>query len=101
MALYGQISSQMRQSYCEERCPVEGESAIVVAPIGQIRMAAGSYVAEAKKLQLDFKPNSSDDRIILEQEGLRVTPEKTDDGEGPLKPPAASRGPGKPKGFLP
>ena len=87
--------------YCEERCPVEGDSAIVVAPIGQIRLATGSYVAEAKKLQLDFEPNPSDDRIILEQEGLRVLPEKAGDGEALSKPPAASRAAAKPKGFLP
>ncbi len=76
--------------YCEERCPVEGESAIVVMPSGQIRLREGSYVAEAKKLELDFKPNPSDDRIILEQEGLRVAPPSS-------APPAAKR----PKGFSP
>ena len=63
--------------YCEQRCPVEGESAIVVAPIGQIRLRTGSYVAEAKKLQLDFKANPGDDQFILKNEGLRVEPEET------------------------
>ena len=43
--------------YCEQRCPVRGESAIVVVPDGEIRLAEGSYVREAKKLQLEFKPD--------------------------------------------
>ncbi len=86
--------------YCEQRCPVEGESAIVVAPIGQIRLRTGSYVAEAKKLQLDFTPNPGDDQFILKNEGLRAEPEKRD-AEGPgAKPPAARPATAKPKGFL-
>ena len=87
--------------YCEQRCPVEGDSAIVVAPIGQIRLRTESYVAEAKKLRLDFKPNPGDDQFLLKSEGLRVEPE-TRDGTRPqpgrsAPTPAAK----KPKGFLP
>jgi polyferredoxin len=86
--------------YCEQRCPVEGESAIVVAPIGQVRLRSGSYVAEAKKLQLDFTPNPGDDKFILKNEGLRVEPEKRD-AKGPGgKPPAAPPATAKRKGFL-
>jgi MauM/NapG family ferredoxin protein len=86
--------------YCEQRCPVEGESAIVVAPIGQIRMRTGSYVAEAKKLQLDFKPNPGDDQFILKTEGLKIEPEKHESGSKAMSPasPSAAK---KPKGFLP
>ncbi len=86
--------------YCEQRCPVEGESAIVVTPIGQIRMRTGSYVAEAKKLQLDFKPNPGDDQFILKTEGLKVEPEKHESGPKAMSPasPSAAK---KPKGFLP
>jgi ferredoxin-type protein NapF len=83
--------------YCEQRCPVQGESAIIVATNGEIRLKEGSYVEEAKKLQLDFTPNSSDDRFILEQSGIRVEEEKA-----PAKS-AAPKGtppPKKPKGFL-
>ncbi len=87
--------------YCEQRCPVEGDSAIVVAPIGQIRLRTGSYVAEAKKLQLDFKPNPGDDQFILKSEGLRVEPEQRGGAQpqpgGPTPAPAATN----PKGFLP
>jgi len=87
--------------YCEQRCPVEGDSAIVVAPIGQIRLRTGSYVAEAKKMQLDLKPNPGDDQFILKSEGLRVESEQRDDTRPqpgrPTPAPAAT----KPKGFSP
>jgi ferredoxin-type protein NapF len=83
--------------YCEQRCPIEGDSAIVVAPIGQIRLRTGSYVAEAKKLQLDLKPNPGDDQFILKSEGLRVEPEKPDRAAPQAVAPAAKT----PKGFLP
>jgi len=87
--------------YCEQRCPVEGDSAIVVAPIGQIRLRTGSYVAEAKKMQLDLKPNPGDDQFILKSEGLRVESEQRDDMRPqpgrPTPAPAAT----KPKGFSP
>ena len=85
--------------YCEQRCPVEGESAIVVAPIGQIRLRTGSYVAEAKKLQLDFRPNPGDDQFILKNEGLRVEPGPAKDGGPAGRPPAAPGATQKPQGF--
>jgi MauM/NapG family ferredoxin protein len=87
--------------YCEQRCPVEGDSAIVVTPIGQIRLRTESYVAEAKKLQLDFKPNPGDDQFLLKREGLRLEPEPRGSARpqpgGPTPTPAATN----PKGFLP
>lgn len=58
--------------YCEEKCPVKGESAIVVVPDGEIRLKTGSYVREAKRLQLDFGPDPGDDKFILEESGFRV-----------------------------
>jgi MauM/NapG family ferredoxin protein len=87
--------------YCEQRCPVEGDSAIVVAPIGQIRLRTESYVAEAKKLQLDFKPNPGDDQFLLKTEGLRAEPEKRDDTRPKPGRPTPAPAPTKPKGFLP
>jgi MauM/NapG family ferredoxin protein len=87
--------------YCEQRCPVEGDSAIVVAPIGQIRLRTESYVAEAKKLQLDFKPNPGDDQFLLKSEGLRVEPEKRNDTLLQPGRPAPAPAATKPKGFLP
>jgi len=87
--------------YCEQRCPVEGDSAIVVTPIGQIRLRTKSYVAEAKKLQLDFKPHPGDDQFLLKSEGLRVGPEKRDDARPQPQRPTPAPAATKPKGFLP
>lgn len=39
---------------CEQKCPVAGEAAIVVWPMGEIRLKKGSYIKEAQKLQLNF-----------------------------------------------
>ncbi len=44
---------------CESRCPVAGESAIIVTPIGEIRLKYGSYIEEAKKQQIKLKKKSS------------------------------------------
>ena len=63
--------------YCETRCPVQGESAIVVTPNGEIRLKEGSYVTEATRLQLEFKADPGDDQFILKEEGLKVEPEGT------------------------
>jgi MauM/NapG family ferredoxin protein len=40
--------------YCESRCPVTGEAAIVVEPLGELRLASGSYKEKAKELGLVF-----------------------------------------------
>jgi MauM/NapG family ferredoxin protein len=71
--------------FCEQRCPVRGESAIVIVPDGEIRLKEGSYIKEAKKLELEFKPDPGDDKFILEESGFKLEE----------KPP-----PKKPKGFL-
>jgi ferredoxin len=83
--------------FCEQRCPVQGESAIVVATNGEIRLKDGSYVEEAKKFQLDFTPNPGDDRFILEQSGIKVEEDK---GAGKNAMPKGTGGSKKPKGFL-
>ncbi len=83
--------------YCEQRCPVQGESAIVVTPNGEIRLREGSYVKEAQKLQLEFKPDPGDDQFILEQSGFKL--DEKEDGKG--SSPKKEKGePKKPKGFL-
>jgi len=76
--------------FCEQRCPVRGESAIVIVPNGEIRLKEGSYIKEAKRLQLDFKPDPGDDKFILDESGLEL-----EEGKKEIKLPA------KPKGFLP
>ncbi len=73
--------------WCEQKCPIQGESAIVVVPMGEIRLKEGSYIKEAKRRQLEFKPDPGDDKYILEQSGLEAGKESS---------PAAT----KPKGFL-
>jgi MauM/NapG family ferredoxin protein len=83
--------------FCEQRCPVRGDSAIVVVPNGEIRLKEGSYIKEAKKLELDFKPDPGDDKFILEESGFKVEDSKK--GEGSFAPKEKPQ-PGKPKGFL-
>jgi len=83
--------------FCEQRCPIEGESAIVIVPSGEIRLKEGSYIQQAKKLQLEFKPDPGDDKFILEKSGLKVE-EMKDRPEGML-PEEKGVSP-KPKGFL-
>ncbi len=82
--------------FCEQRCPVRGEAAIVVVPDGEIRLKEGSYVSEARQLQLQFKPDPGDDKFLLEESGVKTDGEKQ--GEAP--PPPRANPPGKPKGFL-
>ncbi len=82
--------------YCEQRCPVKGPSAITVVPDGEIRLAEGSYVREAKKLQLEFKPDPGDDKFLLEESGLEVEPGAKEENSAPAAKPA----PRLPKGFL-
>jgi len=88
--------------YCEQRCPVKGESAIVVTPDGEIRLKEGSYIREAEKLQLQFKADPGDDKFILEESGPKVGEEKEqkkEQKEEKKVPPENSK-PAKPKGFL-
>jgi MauM/NapG family ferredoxin protein len=83
--------------YCEQRCPIRGESAIVVVPNGEIRLKKGSYIKEAEKFQLEFKPNPSDDKFILEESGFKVEEEQKEKKDIPLEEKPQ---PKKPKGFL-
>ena len=82
--------------FCEQRCPVKGESAIVVVPNGEIRLKEGSYIKEAKKLQLDFRPDPGDDKFLLEESGFRIEEKKEPVRTIPEEKPS----PVKPKGFL-
>lgn len=82
--------------FCEQRCPVRGESAIVVVPNGEIRLREGSYIREAKRLQLEFKPDPGDDKFLLEESGFKIEERKEPGGSLPQESPS----PKKPKGFL-
>jgi ferredoxin-type protein NapF len=82
--------------YCEQRCPVGGPSAIIVVPDGEIRLAEGSYIEEAKKLQLEFKPDPGDDKYLLDESESKVERESKEEKNGPVEKPVS----GTPKGFL-
>ncbi len=83
--------------FCEQRCPVRGQAAIVVVPDGEIRLKEGSYIREAEKLQLEFKPDPGDDKFILDESGFQVEEkEKGKESRSPANKPQ----PQKPKGFL-
>ena len=83
--------------FCEQRCPVKGDSAIVVVPNGEIRLKDGSYIKEAKKLELEFKPDPGDDKFILEESGFKIDEGKKGKESIPSKEKPQ---PKKPKGFL-
>jgi len=83
--------------FCEQRCPVKGESAIVVVPDGEIRLKEGSYVKEAKRLQLEFKADPGDDKYILEESGFKIEGGKKEERNIPIEEKPQ---PQKPKGFL-
>jgi polyferredoxin len=83
--------------YCEQRCPVKGESAIVVVTDGEIRLKEGSYISEAEKLQLEFKPDPGDDKFVIEESGFSLDEEKKKEEKSPS---AGKPAPQKPKGFL-
>jgi len=85
--------------WCEVKCPVKGDSAIAVVPHGEIRLKDGSYVKEAKKLQLEFKADPGDDQFILQKSGLKAEEGKEKKEERAIEPPAKVQ-PQKPKGFL-
>ena len=66
--------------FCEEKCPVRGESAIVVNPEGEIRLAEGSYQEAAQKLQLEFKEDPGTDKFLMEEPpGDAAVEKKTSD----------------------
>jgi len=83
--------------FCEQRCPVQGESAVIVTTNGEIRLKQGSYIEEARKLQLEFKPDPGDDGFILEEYGLKADESRSSEG-GVIQRGAPA--PKKPKGFL-
>lgn len=45
--------------WCENKCPVEGKSAIRVNIIGEVRLASGSYVEKAAEYGLVFKASDN------------------------------------------
>jgi MauM/NapG family ferredoxin protein len=71
--------------YCEDKCPVIGESAIIVEPLGEMRLATGSYREKAKELGLVFHAeNGVEDHFILD--GAREGTGEGRTGENGLPP---------------
>jgi len=70
---------------CEEKCPVGGESAIVVHPDGEMRRESGSYITEEARRARE--PESDADRDYFEpirDDGECVVgPERADDDLAP------------------
>jgi polyferredoxin len=55
--------------YCECKCPVTGESAIIVEPLGELRLASGSYQEKARELGLVFHAKGRvEDQTILNRD---------------------------------
>ncbi|MGE5840720.1 MAG: 4Fe-4S binding protein, partial [Deltaproteobacteria bacterium] len=55
--------------YCECKCPVTGESAIMVEPLGELRLASGSYKEKARELGLVFHSKDKvEDQTILDRD---------------------------------
>jgi MauM/NapG family ferredoxin protein len=55
--------------YCECKCPVTGESAIIVEPSGELRLASGSYKEKARELDLVFHAKDRvEDHTILNRD---------------------------------
>jgi polyferredoxin len=73
--------------YCETKCPVVGVSAIIVEPLGEVRLASGSYRDKAKELGLVFQAKTGlEEHSILDvkQEGKKAST-KTASGESKEK----------------
>jgi len=82
--------------YCEAKCPVTGDSAIVVEPTGELRLSSGSYQEKARALGLVFHAKTSvEDHFILDApRGLDQSPEGRPAKKG------AQQDSGLPPGFI-
>jgi ferredoxin len=79
--------------YCETKCPVIGESAILVEPTGELRLESGSYRAKARELGLVFHAKAGvEDHFILDG-----PPQEREDAPDVNSPTPKS---GLPPGFI-
>lgn len=63
--------------YCEHKCPVQGESAIIVVRAGEVRLEKGSYIEEARARGLVFEGARDQNQIKapeLSQGGVELPP---------------------------
>ncbi len=78
--------------FCENKCPVNGEAAVIVEPLGEIRLATASYLKEARKRGLVYQAKGHvEDHFILDrprEEGrLKNEPSEEKKGEEMPLPP--------------
>jgi ferredoxin len=76
---------------CENKCPVQGQAAIVVTPIAELRLAEGSYIEESKRFGYEFSEAREDvEQFILEEQSpspsAEPTPQKLPPGFTPDEP---------------
>jgi len=83
--------------YCEHKCPVGGESAIIVTPMDEFRLSTGSYITEARRRSMRFEPDPGTDRFVIQKEGL-IENSKSEIGNSKLL--KQGQKPGLPKGFI-
>ena len=57
--------------FCEHKCPVEGDAAIVVNQLGEMRLKEGSYLEEAKRLELTLNEDEGYDKFLFEDEEVK------------------------------
>ena len=56
--------------YCENKCPVTGEAAIIVEPLGELRLATVSYLKTARQRGLVYQARGGvEDHFILDRPG--------------------------------
>jgi len=73
--------------WCEDKCPVKGDSAIVVTPHGELRLSKGSYLEECRSRGLVFEAEFEGQKQFLlddgraSQEVLRALEKLLDDQE--------------------
>lgn len=54
---------------CENKCPVQGQAAIVVTPIAALRLTEGSYIEESERLGYEFsEAREETEQFLLEDE---------------------------------
>ncbi|WP_051185214.1 4Fe-4S binding protein [Desulfatiglans anilini] len=75
--------------YCESKCPVDGESAVVVEVLGEVRLTSGSYRQWARERGLVFEAKQGLEETVLAPPG---------EGEG-ASGPAEAAGSRLPPGF--
>jgi ferredoxin len=54
---------------CEDKCPIKGDSAIVIMPHGELRLSRGSYVEECRSKGLVFEEKVEGQNEFLLDDG--------------------------------